>query len=64
MYLKDVQAIVKSEDEDQTLQPICLPIREIIHWQMLAEHLLVQVDKPWHNYYRKGYPKVLKYWNT
>ena len=41
MYLKDVQAIVKSEDEDQTLQPICLPIQEIIHWQMLADHLLV-----------------------
>ena len=30
---------------------VCSSIREIIHLLMLIDYLLVQLDKPWYNYY-------------
>ena len=30
---------------------VCLPVREIIHSLELMDYLLIQVDKPWYNYY-------------
>ena len=32
---------------------VCPPVQEIIHSLKLAEYLLVQVNKPWYNYYLK-----------
>ena len=32
---------------------VCPPVQEIIHSLKLADYLLVQVNKPWYNYYLK-----------